>query len=90
MTPILLAVTPLPRPLTTPPDTSTYFMSAAEPGTFEADAVTAQESHIAIDCATLALLRQLAVSQSTAALRLNDGDDRIPTAIAFLRSSALA
>ena len=26
MTPMLLAVTPLPSPLTTPPDTSTYFM----------------------------------------------------------------
>jgi hypothetical protein len=30
-TPMLLAVTPLPRPLTTPPVTSTYFMAARSP-----------------------------------------------------------
>lgn len=29
MTPMLLAVTPLPSPLTTPPDTSTYFMTCS-------------------------------------------------------------
>jgi len=43
MTPMLLAVTPLPSPLTTPPDTSTYFMAGIPPGVPESQGVRSDD-----------------------------------------------
>ena len=88
---MLLAVTPLPKPLTTPPDTSTYFMLRVLRWTaavHDCLAICTAPNKGSAEAAPLWRLLQAAGSQSTAALRLNLGDDRIPTAIAF-RSSAL-
>lgn len=75
---MLLAVTPLPSPLTTPPETKTYFITGATACDTLAPNCSKQATEArASSCQSIGL--QVAGSQSTAALVLNVGTAAIPT-----------
>ncbi len=75
---MLLAVTPLPSPLTTPPETKTYFIAGATSCDTVAPNCSKQaEEARASSCQSIGL--QVGGSPSTAALVLNVGTAAIPT-----------